>query len=158
MSSVPDQEGSPAEPPVRRPGNRPPLRSLPQLRKLRSLLRAVKEEPEVLDASNESAHRLVRETWYALFGEQGMLKAPDYQPSRKLLQDAWDDENDWHEAYAYGLEIYEKRQKRDLDVEEAIKDKRALAAGRRQYISRLRAFYEAASGLEHFLNEPSLPS
>jgi hypothetical protein len=119
---------------------------LPQLGRLHDLLHPVDEKPDRLDASHEEAHRLVREIWDALFGEQGLLKAPDYNASRTGLKAAWDEENDQYETYAYTLEIYQKRQKKDLNADEARKDKKPLVEERRSYISKLRAFHGFALG------------
>jgi hypothetical protein len=148
VSSVPRQAKSPAPPPD----------PLPQLGKLEAILRLVNEKPENLDASHERAHLLVRRTWYALFGEQGMLKAPEYKASRNGLKAAWAEENDWHETYTYGLETDMKRRSRDLNVAEALTDRGALVEGRRQYILRLQAFYDQALGLKGGLSEPSSSS
>jgi len=128
---------------------------LPQLGRLEDLLRPVDEEPETLDASHAEAHLLVRQIWYALFGEQGLLKAPDYDANRDGLKAAWGEEQDQHETYAYTLEIYQKRQGRDLNADEARKDKKPLVEERRSYISKLRAFYGHASGLKRYLSESS---
>ena len=148
MSPVRDRKESPASPPD----------PLPQLGTLEVILRLADEKPEIMDANHEQAHLLVRKTWYALFGEQGMLKAPEYKASRDGLKAAWAEENDLHETYTYGLETDMKRRSRDLNVAEARDDRGALVEGRRQYILKLQAFYDQALGLKGGLSEPSSSS
>ncbi len=90
-----------------------------------------------------------------MFGEQGLLKAPAYNTNRNGLKAAWDEENDQHETYAYAMEFYEKRQAKDLNADEARKDKKALVEERRSYILKLRVFLAQAAALKDYLSEPS---
>lgn len=149
MSSGPGQAGSAAG------SSAPDPDRLPQVGRLEALLGPVEEEPEKLDDSHSEAHRLVREIWYALFGEQGLLKGPGYNLYGDGLRAAWDEEKDQHETYAYLLEILQKHQGRHPSAEEGRKDKKPLVEERRSYISKLLAFLGIAAAAKRYLDESS---
>ena len=131
----------------------PPASFLDPFTKLTNLLRTVDEEPKQLDASQEDAHKFVGEIWHASFGEAGVLIPTEHKAFHDALKAARTEENDWYEIYAYALDIFRRRQKKELDATEAAKDRGALVEKRREYIIKLGAFQEQASAIDHYLRE-----
>jgi hypothetical protein len=129
----------------------PPDSFLDPFTKLTDLLRPVDDDPKQLDASQESAHKLVGQIWHALFGEGGVLNLPkDLYTGLKAARDA---ENDWYERYEYALDLFRSPSEKDLSMAEKVKSKGVLVEERRAYIGKLWTFYEQASAIDVYLRE-----
>jgi hypothetical protein len=148
VSSMQGRAGAAAESP--RP---PPESFLDPFTKLTSLLGPVEDEPQQLDASQESAHKLVAAIWHALFDEGGVLKPSEEQNLYNGLKTAREEENDWHERYTYALDLLRRPPEKNLSRAEAIRDKGALVEERRAYIGKLHSFHEQASAIDVYLRE-----
>ena len=101
MSSEQGRVGAAAESP-----RSPPESFLDPFTRLTNLLRPVEDEPKQLDASHESAHKLVGVIWHALFGEGGVLNPSEEEDLYDGLKVAREEENDRHETYEYALELF----------------------------------------------------
>jgi len=68
---------------------------------LKEFLKAIDEDPRRLDASSESAHRLVEEIRRMLSGPDGLLDRSAYENVYRALEAVRTDENDKYELYEH---------------------------------------------------------
>lgn len=153
MSSAQGRVGSAAESP-----RSPPESFLGPFTKLTDLLDPVEDAPKQLDASQESAHKLVGAIWHALYGKGGALNPSENNALYEGLKKAREEENDWHERYAYALDLFRRRPEKNLSMPEAVEGKGTLVEERRTYIGKLRVFHDQASAIDVYLRELPLPS
>jgi hypothetical protein len=123
---------------------------------LAGILRAVDDDPWLMDASLEEVHaiaaRLAKEVTRQAFDEAEFSASLPHEGLYHIFHQARMNESDEYEVYADDLERHQRRQRQDLPVSDSDSDKFTLVKRRRTYIASLFELHQQLSRIINLLN------